>query len=290
MLKQARVFFAGFLCCAVIFGIVATVFAAPVQRAVTAVFSNIRIMINGNELVPRDAEGNIVEPFMIDGTTYLPVRAISEAFGMVVGWDGATQTINLTGTPTLQTDETDRFFFDSFINTPLDARWAREGSLTFDGQNGLSIEHGARLTLEGFSVANSDNYTIEFEAAILGNAGDRATLFGISLGTAANGARTDTLFGYLPEYNPAISAGIRHNNWVGLPTGSPTVADFDIARNVWYSIRINVINNQAHLFINDVLITSINMDFTVNHQITLGLGSAESQNHNIRNFSVTIND
>jgi len=54
------------------------------------------ILINGNKLVPKDANGNIVEPFLKDGTTYLPIRAIGEAFGKNVSWDGETQTISIT--------------------------------------------------------------------------------------------------------------------------------------------------------------------------------------------------
>ena len=43
-----------------------------------------------------DANGNYVEPFIIDGTTYLPVRGIASALGLNVGWDGATKTVLLT--------------------------------------------------------------------------------------------------------------------------------------------------------------------------------------------------
>ena len=44
---------------------------------------------------PKDANGNTVEPFIIDGTTYLPVRAVSNALGLNVGWDDATSTVSL---------------------------------------------------------------------------------------------------------------------------------------------------------------------------------------------------
>ena len=52
-------------------------------------------MLNGKEIVPTDANGNVVEPFTIDGTTYLPVRGIASALGMNVGWDGETNTVSL---------------------------------------------------------------------------------------------------------------------------------------------------------------------------------------------------
>jgi len=45
-------------------------------------------MIDGAEYVPTDANGNVVEPFIYNGTTYLPVRAVANAFGKDVKWDG----------------------------------------------------------------------------------------------------------------------------------------------------------------------------------------------------------
>lgn len=56
-------------------------------------YNNIKIYIDGAEIVPRDATGKTVEPFILDGTTYLPVRAVSSALGKEVEWDGATQSV-----------------------------------------------------------------------------------------------------------------------------------------------------------------------------------------------------
>ncbi len=50
--------------------------------------------VNGVEL-EIDA-GNGTKPIVTDGRTLVPIRAIIEAFGGVVGWDGATQTVKLT--------------------------------------------------------------------------------------------------------------------------------------------------------------------------------------------------
>lgn len=59
-------------------------------------YNNIGITLNGKKLNLVDANGNSVEPFMFNGTNYLPVRAISEALGLEVRWDAATSTIVLT--------------------------------------------------------------------------------------------------------------------------------------------------------------------------------------------------
>ena len=85
----------GALLCALVFSGVA-VFANPqgvVQRSLN--FSGIRVFYNGAEIVATDATGNRLEPFTMDGVTYLPVRAIADALGVLVNWDGATQSVFL---------------------------------------------------------------------------------------------------------------------------------------------------------------------------------------------------
>lgn len=64
-------------------------------------YNDIKITINGNEIRPVDANGNYVEPFIIDGTTYLPVRAVSNALGLYVDWDSSTSTVKLSEAPFL---------------------------------------------------------------------------------------------------------------------------------------------------------------------------------------------
>lgn len=57
------------------------------------VYTGVDIYIDDIKLYPEDANGNAVEPFVYNGTTYLPVRAISEGLGKPVTWDGATSTV-----------------------------------------------------------------------------------------------------------------------------------------------------------------------------------------------------
>lgn len=72
-----------------------TVFATVGSRTAELFYNNIKIMLNGKEVVPTDANGNSVEPFVIEGTTYLPVRAVANALGMNVGWNDETKTVSL---------------------------------------------------------------------------------------------------------------------------------------------------------------------------------------------------
>lgn len=60
---------------------------------VNIAYRNIQIYINDHLIHPTDVTGRYVEPFIIDGTTYLPVRAVSEALGKTVSWNEMTSSI-----------------------------------------------------------------------------------------------------------------------------------------------------------------------------------------------------
>ena len=71
----------------------------------------VKIVLDGKEFICTDANGNIVQPMIYNGTTYIPVRAVSSAFGKAVYWDGEEQTVylgNMNGkleNPTLKLED-----------------------------------------------------------------------------------------------------------------------------------------------------------------------------------------
>ncbi len=71
------------------------VFAKQASEMINVVYDNIKILIDGKEYQPTDALGNTVEPFIYNGTTYLPVRAIANAFDKEVDWEAQTSTVTL---------------------------------------------------------------------------------------------------------------------------------------------------------------------------------------------------
>jgi hypothetical protein len=96
---KAKGAFAGFLIAAAIFTTAANVDASIGTFQLNAEFSNIKIFIDGELADPKDVNGVTVEPFIVNGTTYLPVRAISEALGYEVNWDGETKSVYVGALP-----------------------------------------------------------------------------------------------------------------------------------------------------------------------------------------------
>lgn len=64
-------------------------YAAQATKSIQAVYNNIKIVYNGNE-VSTDAS---TEPFMINGTTYVPLRVAGTALDKKVSWDGNNKRV-----------------------------------------------------------------------------------------------------------------------------------------------------------------------------------------------------
>ncbi len=93
MRKQWKGFILGVLVTTMVFTLAMPVAAAV--RNLKADFLGIKITLDGRTLTPKDANGKVVEPFAVEGTTYLPLRAVAEALGLEVGWHGPTKTVQL---------------------------------------------------------------------------------------------------------------------------------------------------------------------------------------------------
>lgn len=93
MKQKLQGLFAGALICTMLTS--AMVFAKEGSETINVIYDNIKILIDGKEFEPTDANGNAVEPFIYNGTTYLPVRAIATAFDKDVDWEAQTSTVSL---------------------------------------------------------------------------------------------------------------------------------------------------------------------------------------------------
>ena len=92
-MNKRKTFFVFVLVMVFILGTAINVSATSAGKNITVFFNNIKLMVDGEVVTPKDANGNVVEPFIYNGTTYLPVRALAEALGQDVNWDAETSTV-----------------------------------------------------------------------------------------------------------------------------------------------------------------------------------------------------
>ena len=95
-LNNAIWFTLGILVCILATTLLIPAFASTGHKQATLNYNNIKITLDQKEIIPKDGNGNPVEPFIIDGTTYLPLRGIANALGLGVNWDPSTGTVALT--------------------------------------------------------------------------------------------------------------------------------------------------------------------------------------------------
>ena len=90
MKRKTTYFLAGVLVVALLLAM--SVSALASDGSFTITIHPIRIMVNGEVFQPKDVNGNDVMVFTVNGTTYAPLRALAEAYGLEVGYDAATNT------------------------------------------------------------------------------------------------------------------------------------------------------------------------------------------------------
>ena len=99
----------------------------------------INIRVNGVLFQPADASGNPVEPFIYAGTTYVPIRAISDLYGASINWNGNTRTVILDTTNAHELRHTGRI-----------------SSNKTRTQRSMTVETGINLTVNGVSFIPKD--------------------------------------------------------------------------------------------------------------------------------------
>lgn len=120
------------------------VFAKQASETLEVIYDNIKILIDGKEYQPTDANGNPVEPFVYNGTTYLPVRAIANAFDKEVDWEPQTSTVTLGSK---NYDWLDQMGYVNYETTGYEnalSSWSKNGNEATDG---IIYDRGLHFTL-----------------------------------------------------------------------------------------------------------------------------------------------
>lgn len=94
-----------------------------ITMGLTADYADIKVTLDGQPLTLTDANGKTVEPFAIEGTTYLPIRAISNALGLEVGWDGEYHVVTLSTEPFVITAEDAQAFVQGILDKTYLAKY-----------------------------------------------------------------------------------------------------------------------------------------------------------------------
>lgn len=119
------------------------------SQPIQAFLTDIKLYLNGDRVDK--------EVIVIDGTSYLPVRAISEALELEVKWVGDTRTIYLSESKQVATEET-----TSTVN--VSGRWTTsKGSILILNQNGKFITGSVIL------YTDETQWPIPVEGMIQGN-------------------------------------------------------------------------------------------------------------------------
>ncbi|MCD8215230.1 MAG: NPCBM/NEW2 domain-containing protein [Clostridiales bacterium] len=117
-------------------------------------FKNIVVYVDGQVVDTTEAE-----PFIYNGTTYLPLRTVAEALGKEVNWVGETNTVYLGAMPSVYV-ETDTLLEDmySYNNTYSKIQHTQKGA---DNKNN-SYSTGAIFTCvgSGSDYVNSAEYSL----------------------------------------------------------------------------------------------------------------------------------
>ena len=146
-LNKFKSFVAGFICATLLCSTVIVGFASTGTKSLSATFKNIKLYINQQLITPKDANGTVVEPFVINGTTYLPVRAVASALGQEVSWDGSTNSVYIGSQPTNPTSN----------NVLMDKNGIK---ITYSGISSGGYLGGYEIDLKIENSTNT-NYTVQ---------------------------------------------------------------------------------------------------------------------------------
>ena len=75
-----------------------TGFASWLDQTIKASYRNISVYVNGTVKQAKNVSGVVIEPFIVDGTTYVPLRGIADILGYQVSFNPTTYRIDITGT------------------------------------------------------------------------------------------------------------------------------------------------------------------------------------------------
>ncbi len=139
-------------------------FAATGSKNVQVVYNNIKLLVDGAAHTPRDSDGVEVEPFILNGTTYLPVRAVAEAFGKEVSWDSGTATVVIGASGADYLDQMAMYGYETTNKFNAFKAWEKGRK----GTDGIAYDRGLAFNLDyynGGAVKRNDGVWESWQTA-----------------------------------------------------------------------------------------------------------------------------
>ncbi|MED4353709.1 NPCBM/NEW2 domain-containing protein [Schinkia azotoformans] len=118
-----------------------TVSAGSTYKMLHASFNNIKLNVKGHDLSLRDSNGNKVEPFIVNGVTYLPARGIAEALGEKVEWNAKENRVYIAKPEVVNTKgykEIQELTPYQNYYMKIGGGWGNDGKLAIQGKEILS--------------------------------------------------------------------------------------------------------------------------------------------------------
>lgn len=76
-----------------------TTLASNLFQWIEVNYIGLSVYINGEKTTVKDSHGNDTEPFVYNGTTYVPLAFVSSSLGQAVTWDGSNNSIYIGAVP-----------------------------------------------------------------------------------------------------------------------------------------------------------------------------------------------
>lgn len=169
--------------------LVGTTAAVTGSRTIQVDYMDIKVVVDGHEVVLKDGAGNSVEPFASNGTTYLPVRVVGEALGKEVSWDPSTNTVYIGDAAYLPYQVNGAVLYDgkdASASFSVAGREIKLGTVLRSYHTTNSIREGFDA-FDGSAIWNTDGYqTMTFTVGHVGDCQQNATLY-ISLDGISGG-------------------------------------------------------------------------------------------------------